>query len=296
MPAVLDNCIGTVVQAQRLLREVTRTAAELRRAYDAANRRSSNGSSISRSNSSSSSSSNRRGSNANSSSSSQAVLPVAPRALYAAQALVAVERMASDLHGGLGACEVLTAAVDQGLAAAQGLVGANAAVSKEQVFPVFEQLGVVHAALGQELRLLVVRQRLFDTLEALLRGTSNGSGSVSVSSKGVAPLLSSSGRSSSAGRSSMVATSETATAVAPLDEQAIADLPSEVEYVPPEAASGRGSSVGQRSSSGGNSGSSSYSLPADVALAGLCPWSVAQRGALGLQLGVMAQPSVGCLR
>lgn len=45
------------------------------------------------------------------------------------------------------------------------VAGANA-VSKEVVFPLFNQLGALHMAITEELRLLVVRQRLYDGLEA----------------------------------------------------------------------------------------------------------------------------------
>jgi hypothetical protein len=47
----------------------------------------------------------------------------------------------------------------------QSKVGGSNAVSKEAVFPLFNQLGALHKAITEELRLLVVRQRLYEDLE-----------------------------------------------------------------------------------------------------------------------------------
>jgi len=44
-------------------------------------------------------------------------------------------------------------------------VGGAAAVAKEAVFPLFDRLGALHLAIAEELRGLVVRQRLYEHLE-----------------------------------------------------------------------------------------------------------------------------------
>ena len=52
----------------------------------------------------------------------------------------------------------------------QETVGGSTAVSKELIYPHFDRLGEIHMLLSQELRLLVVRQRLFDELRELQVG------------------------------------------------------------------------------------------------------------------------------
>ena len=49
-------------------------------------------------------------------------------------------------------------------------VGSSAAVSKDVIYPLFDRLGALHIALTEELRLLVVRQRLYEQATGLLGG------------------------------------------------------------------------------------------------------------------------------
>lgn len=49
-------------------------------------------------------------------------------------------------------------------------IGASNAVAKEAVYPLLDRLGTIHGSLHEELRILVVRQRLADELDSLQGG------------------------------------------------------------------------------------------------------------------------------
>jgi len=49
----------------------------------------------------------------------------------------------------------------------QDTVGGANAVAKEVVFPLFDRLGALHLAISEELRLLVVRHRLYEDMEGM---------------------------------------------------------------------------------------------------------------------------------
>lgn len=72
-------------------------------------------------------------------------------------------------------------------------VGGSVAVAKEAVYPLFDRLGTVQNELTEELRLLVVRDRLFEQATALLGGFASmlpaaGSGKAKVQSVWMAKL------------------------------------------------------------------------------------------------------------
>jgi hypothetical protein len=52
----------------------------------------------------------------------------------------------------------------------QDSVGSNAAISKDIIYPLFDRLGTLQTALVEELRLLVVRQRLYEEATSMLGG------------------------------------------------------------------------------------------------------------------------------
>lgn len=72
-------------------------------------------------------------------------------------------------------------------------VGGSVAVAKEAVYPLFDRLGSVQNELTEELRLLVVRDRLYEQATALLGGFARmlptaGSGKAKVTSVWMAKL------------------------------------------------------------------------------------------------------------
>ncbi|GLC52820.1 hypothetical protein PLESTB_000672100 [Pleodorina starrii] len=83
------------------------------------------------------------------------------------QALQLYESLHADLQEGLEAAQQLDAELEQTLVQVHEAVGGSAAVSKDAVYPLFDRLGALHTGLHQELRMLVVRQRLYDALSEL---------------------------------------------------------------------------------------------------------------------------------
>ncbi|KAG2427493.1 hypothetical protein HXX76_012426 [Chlamydomonas incerta] len=83
------------------------------------------------------------------------------------QALQLFESLSADLGEGLEAAQQLDAELEHVLVQVAEAVGGSAAVPKDRVYPLFDRLGALHAGLHQELRLLVVRQRLYDELTEL---------------------------------------------------------------------------------------------------------------------------------
>jgi hypothetical protein len=86
------------------------------------------------------------------------------------QAFATFQQLSMDLSSGLEATRQIEAEISQILAAIIETVGSSTAVSKEMVYPLFDRAGALHMALNEELRLLVVRQRLADAANELLGG------------------------------------------------------------------------------------------------------------------------------
>ncbi|MEW5301170.1 MAG: hypothetical protein WDW36_004046 [Sanguina aurantia] len=86
------------------------------------------------------------------------------------QALLLTEALQNDAEAGLDATQQLSAELEHLLMQVQETVGASNAVAKEAVYPLLDRLGTIHGSLHEELRILVVRQRLADQLDALQGG------------------------------------------------------------------------------------------------------------------------------
>eukprot|EP00798_Chlamydomonas_sp_ICE-L_P022971 gene22971-30160_t len=114
------------------------------------------------------------------------------------QALVLFEQMNTDLVFGLDSSGELEGELQLNLLQVQEAIGGSVAVSKETIYPLFDRLGLLHAALNDELRLMVVRQRLFDEL---LSRTGGYPSSLAVSKKAASkkPWSASSDASDAAG-------------------------------------------------------------------------------------------------
>lgn len=91
-------------------------------------------------------------------------------AVNSAQSLVLFEQMKEDLGAGLAACAQLEGEMQHCLLQVQDSVGSSVAVPKELIYPLFDQLGMMYQALQEEVRLMVVRRRLFDELVGLTGG------------------------------------------------------------------------------------------------------------------------------
>ncbi|EFJ47078.1 hypothetical protein VOLCADRAFT_105292 [Volvox carteri f. nagariensis] len=78
-----------------------------------------------------------------------------------------LDAVGADLQEGLEAAQLLDAELEHTLVQVHESVGQSAAVSKDTVYPLFDRLGALHTGLHQELRMLVVRQRLYDELSEL---------------------------------------------------------------------------------------------------------------------------------
>ncbi|KAF8063785.1 cfap206 [Scenedesmus sp. PABB004] len=90
-------------------------------------------------------------------------------ALFCCQAAVALRRLAGDLAAGIACCRALDAGIADALAQAARLVrGSLSGVAKDAVLPLFDTAGRLHAALTGELRLLLVRARLWEDARAAL--------------------------------------------------------------------------------------------------------------------------------
>ncbi|MEW5313117.1 MAG: hypothetical protein WDW38_004708 [Sanguina aurantia] len=86
------------------------------------------------------------------------------------QALLLTEALQNDAEAGSDATQQLSAELEHLLMQVQETVGASNAVAKEAVYPLLDRLGTIHGSLHEELRILVVRQRLADQLDALQGG------------------------------------------------------------------------------------------------------------------------------
>ncbi len=91
-------------------------------------------------------------------------------AICLGQAFATFQQLSADLSAGLDTTQELEAEVQHMLLQVQDCVGSSAAVSKETVYPLFDRLGSLHTSLSEELRLLVVRQRLYEEAVGMLGG------------------------------------------------------------------------------------------------------------------------------
>lgn len=89
------------------------------------------------------------------------------------QAFATFQQLSADLSAGLDVTRQIEEEISQTLSNLISTVGASNAVSKESVYPLFDRAGALHMALIEELRLLVVRQRLADSASELLGGYSS---------------------------------------------------------------------------------------------------------------------------
>ncbi|GLI70957.1 hypothetical protein VaNZ11_016056 [Volvox africanus] len=189
------------------------------------------------------------------------------------QALQLYESLFADLQEGLEAAQQLDAELEHTLVQVHDSVGQSAAVSKDMVYPLFDRLGALHTGLHQELRMLVVRQRLYDELTEL---SALPPGSLLLTSQ--PPGRTTGSRSSS----TQTASSSTAATVDALSEQlnetTLAGLDAlqggELEYIRPI---------------------SHTQLQPGLALAGFCAGTLARRPTGRYPLLRRANPQLGYL-
>ncbi|WIA34457.1 hypothetical protein OEZ86_012790 [Tetradesmus obliquus] len=223
------------------------------------------------------------------------------------QAAVSLRRLAADLAGGISCCHALDEGVAAALAQASQVVSNSVSgVAKAAVFPLFESAGRLHLALTGELRLLLVRARLWEDACAAL------STAASDSAAGVPRVLGFKGPR--AGRQScgfsctgQVATAAGVAAVgaaacSALSEAEAASLPASMQYVPPGAAAAAAADEAH-----GAEGAAEGEAAGQLALAGMCPVSIAGSVAAGaggvpngdgsaVLVAQLANPAVGCVR
>lgn len=178
------------------------------------------------------------------------------------QALVYAEAQRRDLEEGLGLVGELEAELEHMNMQAQDTVGGSAAVPKEAIFPLLDRVGQLQMMLSDELRLLVVRHRLYEELQKLI-----GIGYTSHLSKMGKTLRQTSATSASH-----------PSGEPPLDEF-LENLPEGLDYEAPS------------SSSASPSAANSAPDPS-VSLSGFCPVMLAQRSGLL----VRAAPHLGAIR
>ncbi|KXZ47973.1 hypothetical protein GPECTOR_31g335 [Gonium pectorale] len=208
--------------------------------------------------------------------------------VHRGQALQLFESLAADLQAsaaggglreGLDAARQLDTELEQTIVQVHDAVGSSAAVSKDVVYPL---LGALHSGLHQELRMLVVRQRLYDELREL---SALPPGSV------LSPPTSASGakRTTGAGAAgSRAGSAGTATAAA----EALAEQLSEVTLAGLDALE----------KGGGSGGGLEYIRPTStstlqpgLALAGFCAGTLARRPTGPYPLLRRANPRLGYL-
>ncbi|WIA14283.1 hypothetical protein OEZ85_002817 [Tetradesmus obliquus] len=223
------------------------------------------------------------------------------------QAAVSLRRLAADLAGGISCCHALDEGVAAALAQASQVVSNSVSgVAKAAVFPLFESAGRLHLALTGELRLLLVRARLWEDACAAL------STAASDSAAGVPRVLGFKGPR--AGRQScgfsctgQVATAAGVAAVgaaacSALSEAEAASLPASMQYVPPGAAAAAAADKAH-----GAEGAAEGEAAGQLALAGMCPVSIAGSVAAGaggvpngdgsaVLVAQLANPAVECVR
>lgn len=162
-----------------------------------------------------------------------------------AQSLLYYEAQRLDMEQGLGAVREIEAELEHMVSEAQETVGGSAAVSKAAIFPLLDRMGALHMLLSDELRLMVVRHRLYEELQRLLGGYTS--------------LLTKMPRSLRATSASREAQEQQA---AP---EFLEGLPEDMEYMPPDDVSPAAS--GQPPNP-------------DTSLSGFCPVTLAQHGGL----------------
>ncbi|KAG2452258.1 hypothetical protein HYH02_003282 [Chlamydomonas schloesseri] len=232
------------------------------------------------------------------------------------QALQLFESLSADLGEGLEAAQQLDAELEQLLVAVAQAVGGSAAVPKDTVYPLFDRLGALHAGLHQELRLLVVRQRLYDELTELsvlvpgsvLAGGEGGAAAGGKKTTGTSTASAAGSRvasASAAGQPPSAAAAIEALAEQ-LDEVTLAGLDALASAPPPAAAA-----AAEGEDGGGAAASPAAAAPAleyirpashsqlqpGLALAGFCPGAVGVQppAAGGVALLRRANPRLGYL-
>ena len=187
------------------------------------------------------------------------------------QAFATFQQLSMDLSSGLEATRQIEAEISETLSSAIETVGSSTAVSKEMVYPLFDRAGALHMALNEELRLLVVRQRLADAANDLLGGYAS-----------VLPDRASSGKAAPPANpwSSKLYTPTISDieAIHELEEVSPPSLPEGFEYISVESNEGPWSTEQVVMALQG------------AALAGLCASSLAESRL------VLAKPSVGFIR
>ncbi|KAG2482843.1 hypothetical protein HYH03_018280 [Edaphochlamys debaryana] len=221
------------------------------------------------------------------------------------QALQLFEALKADLQEGLAAAEQLDAELEGTVALVHETVGNAAAVSKDAVYPLFDRLGALHTGLHQELRMLVVRQRLYDELSEL---SAVPPGSVlapppSAGAKRTATTSTStgSGASSRTGSAGAAAGGPGSAAAA---ANALAEQLSESTLTALDGlqnAQGDGAAGAEGGDAGGLGGLEYIRSPSDrelqpgLALSGFCPGTLARGAAGGCPLLQRANPKLGYL-
>ncbi|KAG1665616.1 hypothetical protein FOA52_011447 [Chlamydomonas sp. UWO 241] len=198
-------------------------------------------------------------------------------ALACAQALSTLQQLSADLAAGLDAAQQLEEETQHVLEVVSAEVGSSAAVQKDAVFPLFERAGKLHVALGEELRLLVVRQRLFDAASSLLGGYDAmvpRAGSISVNGKKTTLKPSPAARALTVASVAERAADDAAAAAPPPDWPP--PVPDGLEFVAVPASEGDADLL---------------HMLQGLSLGGFCPVALAKSGLLR-----PAAPSVGLLR
>ncbi|GFR41820.1 hypothetical protein Agub_g2592 [Astrephomene gubernaculifera] len=202
------------------------------------------------------------------------------------QALQLYESLKADLQEGLDAAQQLDTELEHTILQVHDAVGGSSAVGKEVVYPLFDRLGALHTGLHQELRMLVVRQRLYDELSGLSALPPNSV---------LLPSTPSSTESGASKRSTAVGTSTAADALAEqLSETTLAGLDA--------LENGSRAASGDGAADAGGSGGLEYIRPTSpsqlqpgLALAGFCAGTLARRPTGRYPLLRRANPRLGYL-
>ncbi|PNW84338.1 hypothetical protein CHLRE_04g230340v5 [Chlamydomonas reinhardtii] len=229
------------------------------------------------------------------------------------QALQLFESLSADLGEGLEAAQQLDAELEHVLVQVAEAVGGSAAVPKDRVYPLFDRLGALHAGLHQELRLLVVRQRLYDELgelSALTPGSvlaGGGAGGAAGGKKTSGTSTSATGsRVASAGAAGAPPSAAAAVEALceQLDEATLAGLDALASGQPPAVAAAAAAEGEDGAAATAAPPPLEYIRPAShsqlqpgLALAGFCPGSLGGRPAAagGVALLRRANPRLGYL-
>ncbi|PNH03823.1 hypothetical protein TSOC_010090, partial [Tetrabaena socialis] len=211
------------------------------------------------------------------------------------QALQLYESLQADLQEGLDAAQQLDSELEHTILQVHDAVGSSAAVSKDVVYPMFDRLGALHAGLHQELRMLVVRQRLYEELTELATITPDSALAAPQPVKRAAGASTASATGSRAGSAGVAAAAAAAEA---LSEQLSEATLSRLDAL------GAGAAAGGEGGGGGSGGAagleyvrpaSHSQLQAGLALAGFCAGTLARRPTGPHPLLRRANPRLGYL-